>query len=66
VKPKRAEAPPKRKPPVERVVVERKRPADPGIPPEAIMQGIGLGIGIAGGLSHGGGGGGPAPSGHQH
>jgi hypothetical protein len=69
VRPKRAEAPRVRKPPVEKeVVVERRRPADPGIPPEAIMQGIGIGIGIAGGLGGGGGGGGPAPRGpgHQH
>jgi hypothetical protein len=64
-KPKRAEAPKVRKPPVEREVVERRRPADSGIPPEAVMQGIGIGIGIAGGLG-GGGRGGPAPSGHQH
>jgi len=34
-------------------VVTRRRP-EPGIPPEAIIQGIGIGIGIAGGLSGGG------------
>lgn len=44
-----------RKPPAD--TVETKRQPEPGIPPEAIMQGIGIGIGIAGGLSGGGGGG---------
>ncbi len=34
-------------------VITRRRP-EPGIPPEVIMQGIGIGIGIAGGLSGGG------------
>lgn len=42
------------------------RQKDPGIPPEAIIQGIGIGIGIAGGLSGGGGGHRePAPHGHS-
>ncbi len=36
---------------------------EPGIPPEAIIQGIGIGIGIAGGLSGGGGGGHREPQG---
>lgn len=40
-------------------VVTRRRP-EPGIPPEAIIQGIGIGIGIAGGLSGGGGHRGPS------
>ncbi|NVN87889.1 MAG: caspase family protein [Rhodopseudomonas sp.] len=68
-RPKRVEAPRVRKPPVEKEVVERPHPAGSGIPPEVIMQGIGLGIGIAGGLSHGGGGGGgpvPHSEGHRH
>lgn len=46
-----------------------RRREEPGVPPEAIMQGISIGIGIAGGLSGGGGHrepSGPAPSGHQH
>ena len=48
-------------------VVTRRRP-EPGIPPEAIIQGIGIGIGIAGGLSGGGHRepSGPAPGGHSH
>lgn len=45
-------------------VVQTKRRQEPGIPPEAIIQGIGIGIGIGGALSGGGGGGGHhAPSG---
>ncbi len=44
--------------------VQTKRRQEPGIPPEAIIQGIGIGIGIGGALSGGGGGGGHhAPSG---
>ena len=43
-------------------VVETKRRPEPGIPPEVIMQGIGIGIGIAGGLSGGGG----HSEGHSH
>ena len=60
-KEKRVETPRVRKP----AVVETKHQE---IPPEVIMQGIGIGIGIAGGLSGGGGGGhrSPAPSGHQY
>jgi hypothetical protein len=54
----------KRKPPTD--VVETKRQPEPGIPPEAIMQGIGIGIGIAGGLGGGHGGGGGPPHGESH
>lgn len=63
---KRVETPRVRKPPTD--VVETKRQPEPGIPPEAIIQGIGIGIGIAGGLSggHGGGGGPPPHSDHPH
>jgi hypothetical protein len=53
---KRVETPRVRKPPTD--VVETKRRPEPGIPPEAIMQGIGMGIAIGGALSGGGGGGG--------
>lgn len=56
---------------VPRDEVVTKRREEPGIPPEAIIQGIGIGIGIAGGLSGGGhrepsGPSGPPPGGHQH
>ncbi len=44
-------------------VVRVKRQQEPGIPPEAVMQGISIGIGIGGALSGGGGGGHHAPSG---
>jgi|GEM_PF-749313 uncharacterized caspase-like protein len=47
----------KRAEPTERVVPTRQR-SEPGIPPEAVIQGIGIGIGIGGGLMGGGGGGG--------
>jgi uncharacterized caspase-like protein len=48
-------------------VVQTRRSPEPGIPPEVIMQGIGIGIGIAGGLSGGGHHepSGPAPHGHS-
>ena len=64
---KRVETPRVRKPPTD--VVETKRRPEPGIPPEAIMQGIGMGIAIGGALSGGGGSsGGPQPhsEGHPH
>ena len=35
-------------------VIQTRRRPEPGVPPEVIMQGIGIGIGIAGGLSGGG------------
>jgi uncharacterized caspase-like protein len=44
---------PKRKPPPDEVVVERKPPPDQGVPPGAVMEGIGIGVGI--GLGMGGG-----------
>ena len=68
---KRAEEPPpkkrveksaaKRKPPPDEVV-ERKPPPDQGVPPGAVMQGVGIGIGfgmggMGGGMGRGGGGG---------
>ena len=34
--------------------VETRHQQEPGVPPEAVIQGIGIGIGIAGGLSGGG------------
>ena len=48
-------------------VIQTKRSPEPGIPPEVIMQGIGIGIGIAGGLSGGGHHepSGPPPHGHS-
>lgn len=52
----------KRTGPSGEVIQTRRRP-EPGIPPEVIMQGIGIGIGIAGGLS---GGGRREPSGPSH
>ncbi len=71
---KRAEEPPpkkrveksaaRRKPPPDEVV-ERKPPPDQGVPPGAVMQGVGIGIGfgmggmggMGGGMGRGGGGG---------
>jgi uncharacterized caspase-like protein len=61
---KRVETPRKHNEPT---VVETKRRPEPGIPPEAIIEGIGVGIGIAGALSGGhGGGGGPPPHSEGH
>jgi len=54
-----------RKPPPEETV-ERRRHPEPGIPPEAIIQGIGIGIGIGGALSGGGGGGNRPPPHSDH
>ncbi|TQF29848.1 caspase family protein [Bradyrhizobium sp. UNPA324] len=45
------ETPPKRRPPPDEVIYEREPP--PGLPPGAVMQGIGVGIGIGMG-GHGG------------
>jgi len=52
-------------------VVETKRRPEPGIPPEAIIEGIGMGLAIGGALSGGGGGGhsgggGQLPHGDSH
>ena len=68
---KRAEQPPPKKrvqkaaakrrpPPDDDVVVERAPPPDPGVPPGAIMEGVGIGIGLGmggmgGGMGRGGG-----------
>jgi uncharacterized protein YcfJ len=63
---KRVETPRKH---TEPAVVETKRRPEPGIPPEAIIEGIGMGIAIGGALGgRGGGGGGPPPhsEGHPH
>jgi uncharacterized caspase-like protein len=63
---RRVETPRVRKPPTD--VVETKRRPEPGIPPEAIMQGIGMGIAIGGALggsSHGSSGG-PQPHSESH
>ncbi len=61
---KRVDTPRIRKPPAD--TVETRRHPEPGIPPEAIMEGIGIGIGIAGGLSGGGGGGHRSPQPHSN
>jgi uncharacterized caspase-like protein len=58
------DTPPKRRPPPDEVVVERAPPPDRGLPPAAIMQGIGLGVGIGLGMGMGGGGRGGGEMGH--
>ncbi len=50
------DTPPKRRPPPDEVIVERRPPPpEPGIPPGAVLQGIGVGVGIGLGIGgHGG------------
>ena len=45
----------RRKPPPDEIVVVRRPQPDPGVPPGAIMEGIGLGIGLCMGGGMGGG-----------
>jgi uncharacterized caspase-like protein len=45
----------RRKPPPDEIVVVRHPPPDPGVPPGAIIEGIGLGIGLGMGGGMGGG-----------
>lgn len=58
------DAPPKRRPPPDEPVVEHTQ--SQGVPPAAIMQGIGIGVGIGMGMGMGGGrgGGGGSEMGH--
>jgi hypothetical protein len=56
------DTPPKRKPPSDEPVVERTQ--SQGVPPAAIMQGIGIGVGIGMGMGMGGGRGGGGEMGH--